>query len=466
MAEIYRFRPTSHLLASRELEDQYIYFSKPDELNDPTESLRDVFWRGDAIIWNNLFLHFLYCIQLFFSRIQVTLDDRRLEHDDIFVNRLSGLPLTTKGTCPESDRFCDTVFKRAGIDALVESIGDREVRYDELLLYLKAVHSACVPALHEIYTPQPTATEPNNDNPIPWHKMGNAIRHTSQHAKNTMLRYANSLTEDLTLGVRLEREEPCNAYELNYSDLLYHFPGLYLERIETLLYPNWYVACFSKSFRNSSSWAHYADSHRGACLIFSPKSIEGTDSIDIRQITGYSSTKDTTSGHWKDSEHWSPLSMQFHDIEYGSKPGDLDFFRSMGALTRNELRSIWHTDELGNLSVCCAGMREEAWRNDYWDRRVKDITRKTKDWKHEQETRLVMLSDFDDFSDKRQRKCGYDFEALKGIILGIKTPDHEKQELIRILKDKSRKHGRDDVAIFQAYYCSASDDVGRRRIRV
>lgn len=71
MAEIYRFRPTSHLLASRELEDQYIYFSKPDELNDPMESLSDVFWRGDAIIWNNFFLHFLYCIQLFFSRIQV-----------------------------------------------------------------------------------------------------------------------------------------------------------------------------------------------------------------------------------------------------------------------------------------------------------------------------------------------------------------------------------------------------------
>ena len=290
--------------------------------------------------------------------------------------------------------------------------------------------------------------------------MGHAIQHSDPHATNSFLRNANAWTDDVTRKVRLERPEPCNIYELNYSVLLYDFPSLYLERIETLLYPNWYVACFSRSFRNSSSWGHYGDAHRGVCLIFSPKTIDETESLDIRQITGYSLSHDNT------REHWGALSMQFHDVEYGNRPDDLDFFRSMGALSWGELNSIWYTDALGNLSGCSAGVNKEAWRNDYWTRHLKDITKKTKDWRHEQETRLLMLSDFDDFSEERQRRCEYEFASLGGIILGTETPEREKREIIRILRDKSKKHGRNDVAIYQAYYCSESDDVGRRRLKV
>jgi hypothetical protein len=43
----------------RELENQEIYFASPQKLNDPMEGFKDIFWRGDEIIWANLLRHYL-----------------------------------------------------------------------------------------------------------------------------------------------------------------------------------------------------------------------------------------------------------------------------------------------------------------------------------------------------------------------------------------------------------------------
>ena len=459
MAEVYRFRSTARLLGCKELEDQYLYFSKPDELNDPAEGLRDVVWQGDAIVWTNLFKHYLYCVQLFYGRIQFTLDDRRLGPDDIQVSGLSALPLTTKGTCPASDRFCNTVFERARIDDLVTSIGDRTVRYDELLMYLQTVHATCLTVLQEIYGGHPTTTGSGSNTRITWNALGKEMQHIDAHYANDLLRIGNELTEDLKLRERLMRTAPSSVFELNYNVLHYDLPRHFMRKIETLLYPEWYVACFSKDFRNSSSWAHYGDAHRGACLIFATESIQGGDSLGIRQITGYSFSKTNS------QEHWGSVPMLFHDIQYGDSPGDIDFFRSMGALPWPELESIWYTDESGRLSDCSAGLNEETWRTQYWSRFLPDIIKKTKDWKHEQETRLVMHSMLDDLDEERKRVCGYEFDSLKGIIFWIRTPEHEKMKIMRILLKESREHSRTDLDIYQAYYRSAQGDIDRRRIR-
>jgi hypothetical protein len=46
---LYRFRPLSLVLGG-ELLNQQIYFAKSENLNDPMEGFRDIFWRGDAIV--------------------------------------------------------------------------------------------------------------------------------------------------------------------------------------------------------------------------------------------------------------------------------------------------------------------------------------------------------------------------------------------------------------------------------
>jgi hypothetical protein len=61
----YRYRPIKAVLDGfHELENQVIYFSTPDELNDPMEGFKDPFWRGDEIVWRNFLKHYILCVLL------------------------------------------------------------------------------------------------------------------------------------------------------------------------------------------------------------------------------------------------------------------------------------------------------------------------------------------------------------------------------------------------------------------
>ena len=60
MQFFYPFRTTDALLGERdELRKQEIYFAPPDQLNDPMEGFKDVYWQGDRIVWTNLIRHYL-----------------------------------------------------------------------------------------------------------------------------------------------------------------------------------------------------------------------------------------------------------------------------------------------------------------------------------------------------------------------------------------------------------------------
>jgi hypothetical protein len=59
----YRYRPIERVLdGNHELENQEIYFSAVNELNDPMEGFKDLFWFGDKLIWRNLLKHYVLCI--------------------------------------------------------------------------------------------------------------------------------------------------------------------------------------------------------------------------------------------------------------------------------------------------------------------------------------------------------------------------------------------------------------------
>jgi hypothetical protein len=64
---LYRFRSLDRLLTRGELQNQEIYFANPETLNDPMEGFRDIFWRGDEVVWENLFRHYLLSVDRAFS---------------------------------------------------------------------------------------------------------------------------------------------------------------------------------------------------------------------------------------------------------------------------------------------------------------------------------------------------------------------------------------------------------------
>ncbi len=213
------------------------------------------------------------------------------------------------------------------------------------------------------------------------------------------------------------------TWEQNRQLLMIDFPEAYLEQLLRLLWPQWYAACFSKSYANSSLWGNYADGHKGACLIFGASESDEPSSLALNQVVGWSfNPQDDEQGT---KENWNFAQIPFRDINYANYFGEVDFFRSIGRLPVGTLLKLWYTDEDGNVSGSAShirqgGIHDENWRNRHWDGFFRDITAKTNDWEYEQESRLILYGLLDDDLEERRRKLNYDFNSLKGIIFGIR----------------------------------------------
>ena len=150
------------------------------------------------------------------------------------------------------------------------------------------------------------------------------------------------------------RNAHAGTFESNRQLLLFDFPTIYLERLEKLLWPQWYAACFSRSYHNSSLWARYGDDHRGVCLIFETAKADGARSLSLKQATGWSSSYE---GGIRDNWHFVP--MTFRDVKYADRRGEIDFFRNISMLPMKAIMDLWYTDGLGNTSHCASHIDPE-----------------------------------------------------------------------------------------------------------
>lgn len=134
---------------------------------------------------------------------------------------------------------------------------------------------------------------------------------------------------------------------------------------------------------------------------------------------------------------------------------------------------LWYTDAEGNVSECAAHIPRDseidndgtiAWRKSYWDSFYRDITTKTKDWKYEQEYRLILEDGLRQFDEQKDRTLKYDFNSLKGIIFGINTSDEDKVRIIEIIQRKRKEHDRADFKFYQAYYAPEEGNIQKYEI--
>ena len=75
---LYRFRSNITLFEFEELEKQEIYFSSIEELNDPMEGFKNVFWKGNEIVWRTLLEHYLIILEFAYSESVVCGNDELL----------------------------------------------------------------------------------------------------------------------------------------------------------------------------------------------------------------------------------------------------------------------------------------------------------------------------------------------------------------------------------------------------
>ena len=182
-------------------------------------------------------------------------------------------------------------------------------------------------------------------------------------------------------------------------------------------------------------WSHYGDQHRGACLIY--------DELDFGR-------------------------GDVRKISYTPRPPSIYFFEEIGTLTEEELLKTWYEDEQGNRTKFASHLDPgniDAWRRRRLENLYRSITWKSSDWKHEQESRLVLVDTLDgDHEDPVSRRIRYEFNDLKGIIFGIRMTDEDKIAIMDVIEKKCREHKREDFRYYQAYYSERDGSIKNRAI--
>ena len=465
MERVYRFRSVDRLLgSSKELEKQEIYFASPSELNDPTEGLRPIVWRGDTIAWTNLFRHYLYCLHWTCIRFAVVAKDSRLEEFEIPVVEEVNLSVTA-AMSRVHERAVTTVFETANLPKLVDVLAksDRSVGDIEMLFFLQLFHLSAVEGIKAAHSQLGSPIPYLSETPLP-HPLARipealelAMQMDYDNAPDVVLRASTKLMRGLYFGgkyalsLRL-REEQADTLEENLRYLYFDFSRIYLEHLTHLLYPNWYAACFSRNCNHAATWASYGDDHKGVCLVFEvePDSDSGKSAVTLNMLRRYG-----VSGGQRIARP-----ELFHDVKYGPDVVEIDFFRSLGRLPHQKAVETWYGDGRGNLSECAAHLEGDIdlWRREYWNRFLPGIVQKGADWQHEKEARLILHGLLDDLAPE-ERMATYEFASLVGIIFGIRTPDSAKIEVIDVIRQKCVEHGRDTFVFSQAYYSRKTDQI-------
>lgn len=450
---LYRFRTIKGLIEWGELENQEIFFAAPEQLNDPMEGFKDMFWAGDSIVWNNLFKHYTLCLQNHCLLFLISGDVHDLGD--------SPIPVFANQNQPPSPDFADTyeeictsLFKELPVNKASELLASRQtpVRRNELVQYLSIIHSEALRVIFRVFEKKklvPERTQPD----LP--SLGDSLTKLIELADAASKEHEDSdhLIDAISAASRHVSHQmelisyynaPESILDRNRLLLLSGFPSRYVQEIEQLAYPEWYTACFMSDCKNPSSWGYYGDGHKGACLIFDVTT-EGTKKhLKLEGINGWGS-KGATRGI---------RTHEFFPIKYDNKFIPIDFFRSLGRLPLPTLSKCWYTDEQGHISTCSDGIfgNEEQWREKYWKDFYQVITTKLEDWSKEKEYRLILSSSLSDFSTPEDRKLKYDFADLKGIVFGIKTPLEDKLKVMRVIDAKCQESGRKDFKFYQADY--------------
>jgi len=463
MKEFYRFRKAESLIHRfKELQNQEIYFASQEELNDPMEGYRDLFWQGDAIVWKNFISNYIKSVEQIFKLYSVVNESKKIDETDIVDTfKLTAVFTPFQNTIIET--ISEKVFKIPFISKLPEALSKRinPIRRSELLSYLQFIHPFVINGVSQTYYENGLISFPflrkdlsefeniiEKSGSLP--ELLNKIElDNKNNSLESFLTVIGIYSQTTLLTARKNYERKLN--NKNSLFLLYEFPIKYLDKLTAEIYPPWYSASFLSDCKNSAIWGHYGDNHKGICLIFNA-TVDGNNEMSLNLETEYGYSSGPIIGM---------RPHKFRKIKYENAPTEIDFFRSIGRLRKFELDKLWYKDSNGNRSVCGQHLvdNEEEWREKYWSNFFDSISIKLKEWEYENEYRLVINGDFIDYTDKNRRKLKYSFNDLSGIIFGIRTPSIDKIEIMKIVKQKCNETSRSDFDFFQAYYSIATKQI-------
>lgn len=464
----YRFRSIENLIGRGELENSTIYFASPEELNDPMEGYRDLFFEGDIIVWKNLFRHYLLCLDHVYS-IMFIAGEKNADLSE------KSLPIHCSiedlGTEVFKTRFesLNNKFQEECKD-LIEKITKREtkIRRDELSYYFDNIHHLALDLIDETYENKGSSKSKKMKSKYSFSDVLSLASTTLDLLPEVKKQTKKENTEDIMFNIMSDINKEMKLHSRcrldienktpNKNFILYEFTEAFVNSLEKLMYPTWYTACFMSegSINNSSVWGSYASNHKGVCLIFEPNTNDDDKYFNITKKVGIGS-----SGYI-----YGPRTVKLQKINYDEGYAEIDFFKSIGNLSSPKLMSTWYIDAENNLSSCAKDIVDDKgnWRENHWKTFYKDLFVKTKDWKYENEYRVI-INELDHTElEKKDKTIEYDFNHLKGIIFGIRTSTETKLKILDIIDKKLEDSKRVDFKFFQAYYSHEDKEIKHKEL--
>lgn len=465
MTFFFRFRSLDALLGERkELEKQEIYFAPPEQLNDPMEGYKDLFWEGDEIAWRNLVKHYLICL------MQTTLTGFILGNEyksTISKNFILSSPMTLPSIDLKNNfrKICDDFFSNAEANEIITLLTRQKfpVRRGELEFCLRGIHPMAFGSIMKVFRRKGLVPPPDNSVPIVGltvndvaksvlkvlNEIGSNAEKYDQEALQALFDAGGIIYKQLDL-IRYIGSN--HELERAWHSIFYSFPEQYIINLGGLIYFDWYTTCFVGNPTQAAMWGNYGDGHEGVCLKFRAKEIEGNSpTLALRGVIGLNGNG------WI----YGDRDIPFERMVYTDKLKEIDFFRSIGRLPIPQLKSMWYTDETGKTSNCANDVlsQKQEWHQSYWDSFRTMTLSKLEDWAHEDEYRLRLVSTLGFFQEIKDRKLTYSFQDLEGIIFGIRTPLESKKQIIDVITEKCRKHGREAFEFGQATYKSSTGKI-------
>ncbi|WEA00920.1 hypothetical protein [Mucilaginibacter sp. SJ] len=294
MNEIYRFRRIENLLGKhQELAKQQIYFASPDQLNDPMEGYRDIFWKGDQIVWENFLINYLRCVSRIFFLYLLLGESKKLTADDLPLNSYGNI-YETPQSLALFRKIKTAFFKHKFISNLSDLLSKRgaPIRRRELSSYLSFVQHYAINTVSQIYYQEGFSKERLFYHELPemekyisrshiYIKLINRLEKKlvgNTNSADLIFSIADQIRKQQQLAVKYN-EMTAEHLNSNVYFLTMELPDSFLDKLETIMYSNWYSASFLGNCTNSAIWGHYADNHRGVCLIFSPNWSKFSDSV-------------------------------------------------------------------------------------------------------------------------------------------------------------------------------------------
>jgi Protein of unknown function (DUF2971) len=457
----YRYRPIKAVLDEfHELENQEIYFSTPDELNDPMEGFKDLFWSGDEIVWRNFLKHYILCV------LQ-TANCCFILAEQFDSNLLKNIVFRVPHELPEApireiyQRVSAEFLEEPAVKTFLSVMAARTtpVRRSELTSYLRALHGFALQIILTEYRNRGRLPLQALDSAPPREQLRrDAIAMMEGATKITSSEYPpERISEALFAGNEAVAAQMMLIGEYNVPDhdkrmpmvfLSGRFPVAYVTALDRLVHRDWYVACFTKTAENHSMWGSYANGHRGVCLMFkTTPNVTGAPTLLIEQITGVGGSKDAITYYSRE------VSEELNPVRYTAQYPPIDFFRSLGSISQMHLNNFWYLGDNGSFSECRDAIYTDpdAWRRSYWQTFGESALCKTPEWAHEEEYRIVMRSGFD-MNSKDKRKLKYRFQDLAGIVFGARTDIEDKLKIMRIIDAKCAKAKRSDFKFFEIRY--------------